>query len=147
MNYPTRIDDEAPIVVRKQQDIDAPLARVWALHTDPASYPRWQTSIVESTMEGAFAPGGSFTWTSYGFTVTSEIYSVENQKRTLWGGTGDGITGIHEWSFRAHGSGTRVTTAESWSGPAVESARDEMDAALDASLDAWLSKLKAAAEA
>jgi hypothetical protein len=38
-------------------------------------------------MDGAFQPGASFEWTSYGFTVVSTIYAVAERARVLWGGT------------------------------------------------------------
>jgi hypothetical protein len=50
-------------------------------------------------IDGAFQPGASFEWTSYGFTVVSTIYAVAERARVLWGGTADGIIGVHEWVF------------------------------------------------
>ncbi len=51
----------------------------------------WASVIDVSAAElhGDFAPGGSFTWTSFGFTVTSTLYAVE-EARTLWGGSAEG---------------------------------------------------------
>lgn len=146
MPYPTKIDETAPIVVRMERDMLATPAIIWALHAAPNAYPEWQHSIIESSLNGPFEPGTVFVWTSYGFTVTPEIYDIEEPTRTLWGGSADGITGIHEWQFLPLVNGTRVITAESWSGPAVAAAHDEMEAALIASLDAWLTNLAAAAE-
>jgi hypothetical protein len=74
-------------------DINAPLETVWRLHTDVSNWPAWQTDITAARLDGPFEPGSSFTWTSYGFTVTSAIYAVAERARTLWGGTAEGITG------------------------------------------------------
>ncbi|MCW2912621.1 MAG: Shy6-polyketide cyclase [Actinomycetia bacterium] len=92
-------------------------------------------------------PGASFTWTSFGFTVTSTFYDVTDHSRLLWGGTGEGITGVHEWLFSETSDGVHVVTNESFDGEPVEADRGGMQTLLDASLQSWLAHLKAAAEA
>ena len=114
------------------------MSRVWALHQDVGAWPAWQSDITAALLNGAFAPGGSFTWTSFGFTVTSTVYAVQDQSRVLWGGTGDGITGVHEWVFTATPAGTHVTTTESFAGAAVEADVAGMQQVLDGSLTSWL---------
>src|ERR687892_286248 len=99
MPNPSGIDTTAPVVVRHSVDVSAPIEVVWRLHTDVNRWPEWQTDITAAHAEGAFVPGNAFTWTSYGFTVTSTIYEVQEESRVLWGGTADGITGVHEWIF------------------------------------------------
>ena len=56
--------------------------------------PIWQTDITAAHIDGAFQPGASFEWTSYGFTVVSTIYAVAERARVLWGGTAGGITEV-----------------------------------------------------
>jgi hypothetical protein len=87
---------------------------------------------------GAFQPGTSFEWTSYGFTVISTIYAVAERARVLWGGTADGITGVHEWVFSRTPAGVHLTTEESFAGDPVQSDVTGMQSALDGSLVAWL---------
>ena len=65
--------------------------------------------------------------------------------RVLWGGTADGITGVHEWVFSRTPTGVHVTTEESFVGDPVQSDVTGMQSALDGSLVAWLRHLKAAA--
>jgi len=65
---------------------------------------------------------------------------------SLWGGPARGIVGLHAWTFVAVPGGVRVYTEESWSGPAVEADVTALQAALDASLVAWLRHLKSTAE-
>jgi hypothetical protein len=55
---------------------------------DPASNDPYPPDIPE--------PGTSFDWTSYGFRVRSTMYDVDAGSRVLWGGTAEGITGMHE---------------------------------------------------
>ena len=84
MTTPTGIDRDAPVIARHEIDIGAPLATVWRLQTDVNGWPAWQTDITAARLDGRFEPGASFTWTSYGFTVTSTIYAVAERARTLW---------------------------------------------------------------
>lgn len=146
MSTPTTIDAGAPVRARHEVDIDAPLEVVWGLHADVNNWTAWQTEITAAKLDGEFAPGSSFEWTSYGFTVVSTIYEVAEGARVLWGGTGDGITGVHEWLFSRTPAGVHVTTQESFAGRPVEADVTGMQGALDVSLAAWLGHLKAAAE-
>ena len=67
---------------------------VWQLHVDVNAWPSWQSEITAAQSEGPLAPGVSFDWTSYGFSVTSTVYDLVERARVLWGGTSDGITGV-----------------------------------------------------
>ena len=119
---------------------------VWQLHTDVDEWTTWQSDITAAHAEGPFEPGASFDWTSFGFGVRSTIYEVANRSRVLWGGTAEGITGVHEWLFNETSDGVRVTTNESFAGDPVADDSAAMQSMLDASLTSWLEHLKAAAE-
>ena len=142
MSAPTGIDRTAPVIVHHEIDISAPLETVWRLQTDVNNWPAWQTDITAAHLDGPFQPGNSFTWTSYGFTVTSTIYAVAERARTLWGGRAAGITGVHEWVFGETPAGVHVTTQESWAGQPVEADITRMRTILDTSLAAWLKNLR-----
>ena len=146
MSVPTSIDLSAPVIARHAIDIAAPLDVVWALHTDVNAWPRWQTDITTARLDGGFTVGASFTWTSFGFSVTSPIYHLADRAGVLWGGTADGITGIHEWLFSASPTGVRVATNESFAGAPIDADAAHMQELLDGSLESWLVHLKAAAE-
>jgi len=143
---PTTIDRTAPVLARHEIDIDAPTDRVWALHVDVNAWPHWQSDITAAQLDGAFEPGSSFTWTSFDFTVTSTIYALQEQTRVLWGGTGEGITGVHEWLFTTTSTGAHVVTTESFAGAPVQANIAGMRQVLDGSLISWLQHLKNAAE-
>jgi hypothetical protein len=102
--------------------------------------------MTAAQLDGPFQPGSSFKWTSYGFTVTSTIYAVAERARTLWGGTAEGITGTHEWTYSETPTGVHVTTRECFVGEPVEAGATGMQSALDKSLIDWLGHLKAVAE-
>ena len=84
------------------------------------NWPAWQTDITAARLDGPFEPGNSFTWTSYGFTVTSTIYAVADRARTLWGGAAHGIMDTHEWVYTQTLTVAHVGTHESFSGQPVQ---------------------------
>lgn len=146
MTTPTDIDRDAPVITHHEIDINAPLDTVWNLHTDVDAWPAWNLEVTAAKLDGAFAPGNSFTWTSYDLTVTSTIYIVEDHSRTLWGGAAQGIMGIHEWRFAPSPAGVQVITTESWAGDAAGADPTGMQSILDNTLTAWLTRLKQKAE-
>jgi uncharacterized membrane protein len=59
MAQPHDVDRAAPVLVHHEIDIEAPLERVWGLHTDVAGWREWQTEITDARIEGPFEPGAS----------------------------------------------------------------------------------------
>ena len=146
MTTPTGIDRDAPVIAHHEIDIASPMDTVWNLHTDVDAWPAWNTEATAAKLDGAFAQGNSFVWTSHDLTVTSTIYIVEDHSRTLWGGPAAGIAGVHEWVFSETLAGVHVTTQESWAGQQAEADITGMRTILDTHLAVWLKNLKAAAE-
>jgi hypothetical protein len=144
---PTDIDRGAPAVVRIERMMVAAPECLWQLQIGVADWPSWQRDIETATIEGPFAVGNPFTWTTAGLAqpIVSTIYSVEAKRSILWGGPSAGIAGIHRWSFEAVDAGTQVTTEESWAGAPVEANPTEARKMLEASLDRWLDFLASAA--
>ncbi|MFF5809249.1 MFS transporter [Streptomyces sp. NPDC012746] len=140
------IDETAPVIVRLNTVIDAPLAAVWGLHTDIAAWPTWNRDIDRTEVDGPLLPGNSFRWRTHGMDITSTVHELVLGKRIVWGGPAAGITGMHVWTFEPDGIRTTVRTEESWSGAPVEAAADDLGKALHDSLQSWLSHLKARAE-
>ena len=146
MSRPTEIDRNAPVVADHRITIRAPRAGAWKLLTEISEWPRWQTDIREAALEAPLAPGAAFRWTTFGMTITSTVYALEDGVRILWGGDAGGIVGIHEWTFTDVPEGVEVRTRESFGGPPVAADAPKMQALLDGSLVSWLQRLKAAAE-
>lgn len=146
MPVPTSIDLTAPVIARHAVEVAAPLDIVWALHTDVNAWPTWQTDITTARLDGGFTEGASFSWTTFGLRVTSTIYKLAHRAEVLWGGTAEGITGIHEWLFTASPTGVRVATNESFAGAPIAADATRMQELLDGSLQSWLAHLKVAAE-
>ena len=146
MATPKDVDRNAPVLADLAIDIDAPRDRVWKLHTDISAWPTWQPDITEAAAAEPLRPGASFSWSTYGMDITSTVYALDEGARILWGGTANGITGIHEWTFADSPSGVHVTTTESFAGEPVAADVASMQALLDQSLRSWLQQLKDAAE-
>ncbi|MER6389019.1 SRPBCC family protein [Streptomyces sp. NPDC059382] len=144
---PTAIDENAPAVVRLETTIEAPLATVWALHTDIAGWSDWHTGIDRVEFVGPLAAGTRFRWLTHGLDITSTVLDVTPGERIAWGGPAHGIDGVHVWTFHEGVEGVTVRTEESWAGAPVEARPAEMAAALRQSLEEWLHLLKTTAEA
>ncbi|MEU8239425.1 SRPBCC family protein [Actinoplanes missouriensis] len=140
------IDENAAIVTRHEFRIDAPIARVWALHTDVNRWTSWQSDIDTAYADGPLQRGSTFHWSTAGLQIASTVYAIDAPRRILWGGPAQGIVGIHEWIFAAVGDTTVVTTAESWDGRQVRADTENLRRALDASLISWLALLRDTAE-
>ncbi|MFD9520105.1 SRPBCC family protein [Streptomyces sp. NPDC059979] len=140
------IDETAPVIVRLSATIDAPLTTVWDLHTDVAAWPTWNPDIPQAELDGPLLPGNAFSWRTHGMNITSTVHELVPGERIVWGGTVQGIVGIHAWTFEQTGAGVVVHTEESWGGAPVEAAADELAEALHSSLESWLMSLKSRSE-
>ncbi len=140
------VDRGAPVIVTDEIVVDAPVAVVWALHTDVSAWTSWRSGIERAQLSGPFAVGSTFHWVGGGLEITSTIEEVRLQRRTVWGGPAAGIVGVHVWVFTPVGDRTRVATRESWAGPPVEADVAQAKGMLAEHLATWLSELKRAAE-
>ncbi|WP_371494033.1 SRPBCC family protein [Kitasatospora sp. NBC_00374] len=143
---PATIDEAAPVVVRLSTTVDAPLARVWALHTNVDAWPIWHPDVEKAELAGPLSPGSSFRWLTHGLDITSTVLELVPYRRIVWGGPAQGIDGIHVWTFEEVDGAVRVHTEESWSGAPVEDQAERLRAALHSSLERWLQYLGATAE-
>jgi len=99
--------------------VDAQRDGVWRLHTNVGAWPSWQKDITDAVLDQPLAVGASFNWSTYGMEITSTVYALDEGSCILWGGTSNGITGIHEWTFTDTPNGVQVTTTESFTGDPV----------------------------
>lgn len=143
------IDHRAPVITRDDIVIHAPLNRIWKIQTDVEAWPTWQPDVTEAVKltPGPLRAGSVFRWSVHGLSdINSTVKQVSPQRRIAWGGPAQGITAVHVWTFTPRRDGVHVHTEESWAGAPVEADVPALQAALDASLDAWLHNLKAEAE-
>lgn len=96
-------------------------------------------------------PGAVFRWRTAGPDIPSTVAQVDAPHRIVSGGSANGITSVHVWTFTGvetgRGPGTLVSTEESWDNEPVRAAPDALQSALDACLRAWLRALKSTTEA
>ncbi|MFI6929440.1 SRPBCC family protein [Streptomyces sp. NPDC050287] len=153
-------------LIRYQADvvIKAPLSTVWKLQTDVEGWPSWQPPVTTSERldHGPLRKGSRFRWTTPApatpttpattLDITSTVRRLQRHSCVLWSGpaVGEGLRideGVHLWTFKKVPGGVQVHTEETWTGAQVEADVPTATAALGAGLEAWLSDLKAAAEA
>ncbi|MFC4586212.1 SRPBCC family protein [Sphaerisporangium corydalis] len=75
----TGIDTSAPVVVRLDITIDAPVDRVWALHTDIAAWPTWQNEITAAKIDGPLTAGATFHWSTFGLDIASTVRLIDRR--------------------------------------------------------------------
>lgn len=142
------VDKSAPVISRAGVLIKAPQAKIWRLHTDIGEWATWIPEITPARKKtpGPLRPGSVFEWSPPNMKVTSTVETVRTGRCIAWGGPANGIDGVHLWTFKPVKGGVLVTTEESWSGAPVEADIPGSQAALDASLNDWLHRLKDTAE-
>lgn len=140
------VDRGAPVVVADEILVEAPVAVVWALHTDVSGWTSWRTDIDAAELSEPFAVGSTFHWSTGGLAIASTIKEVRSHRRTVWGGPAAGIVGVHVWAFTPEDKRTRVATVESWAGPTVEGDLTQANIMLAGHITTWLRDLKRAAE-
>ena len=138
------IDRLAPVIVRQEVTIDAPIELLWRLHTDVNRWTSWRSDIDSAHLPGEFIPGEAFHWATAGLEIDSSIQEVDPHRRTVWGGPAGGIVGIHVWSFTIVEGGVRIVTEESWSGEPIAADPARAQGMLDASIAVWLRDLERA---
>jgi hypothetical protein len=146
--HPAGIDLAAPVITREDILIHASPWKIWAIQTDIENWPSWQPEVnsAHRVDPGRLEAGSVFEWEVQGLRVTSTVEQVVPRRRLVWGGPGNGIVAVHVWTFTPVRDGVRVHTEESWAGAPVEADVPYAQAALDASLTAWLENLKRVSE-
>lgn len=140
------IDRTAPVVVRQEMLIDAPVELLWRLHTDVNRWTEWRSDVDSASLASAFAPGEVFHWRTGGLEVESTIEAVDPLRRTAWGGPAAGITGIHVWTFTPSSEGVHVVTEESWAGEPIEADVAKAQSMLETAISTWLHELRQATQ-
>ncbi len=141
-----KINQQAPLIAKKDIFIQAPPQAIWKIHTDINAWSQWQPGITLSKLEGAPIVGAVFQWKSGGITINSTVQVVEPNERIGWTGKATGTQAKHIWTLKPDKSGTLLTTEESMDGWLINVLKVVMPKFLDESLDIWLQSLKKQAE-
>jgi hypothetical protein len=140
------INATAPVITRDEIVIAAPIETIWGIQTDVPGWPAWQPDVDSAEADGPLAVGSVFRWSTAGLDITSTVTEVDAPRRIAWGGPAQGIVAVHVWTLTEQVDGVLVHTEESWEGEPVTAQTEQLQAALDASLRAWLENLKRTAE-
>jgi uncharacterized protein YndB with AHSA1/START domain len=140
------VNRSAPAFARREIFIETPPERVWTLISEIDRWSSWQPDISTARLIGPLAPGSTFRWKSAGTGIFSTIAEVDPPRRIAWTGRAMGAKAKHVWMLEPQGSGTVVTTQESFEGLVVWLLKKRMQRLLDESLSKWLARLKEAAE-
>jgi carbon monoxide dehydrogenase subunit G len=140
-----RLDREAPIVTARETLVDAPVAQVWKLISDPAGWPAFDPAVSDVHVEGPVSPDVEFTRRVGRTRIRAVFAVVEPEREITWVGRASGSKVVHRNLLRqAPGGGTTVVSEESMAGFLLTLFYDT--AKLDRVLDGWLGGLKAASE-
>jgi hypothetical protein len=127
--------------------------RVWAVFEDLPAWPKWNpvTPRTKWLTEGQWRRGARLAITlrlkNRRITVRPEVVAVEPNRSVTWVGHALGMSGRHSFTFETEDRGTRVTTAEVFTGPLLFLYRLVLPPArIRASFVQWLDALKAEAE-
>jgi hypothetical protein len=140
------VNERAPVIGRAAIFIEAPIAAVWRILSDIASWPDWNLSISKMSLDGPIRAGTTFRWTAASARIKSCLQEVDPPRRIAWTGATIGIRAVHIYDLEVEGAGTRVATRESFDGLVARLLRRTLQRSLDKDLAAGLAALKAEAE-
>ncbi len=141
-----KVDNNAPLVAKKEGLISAPIDLVWKIQSDINHWPSWQKEISYAKLLGKLATGTAFEWKAMGMNISSILEEVVDNKIIGWSGKSIGMTAVHIWKLEKQGNKTKVTTEESLSGWFPQLIKLFQPNFLDQSLSKALSTLKTEAE-
>lgn len=140
-----RIDDRAPIAVTHSVRMDAPVAVVWAVLSDPSGWAAVEPVIHDVRLAEPVAPDVEFRWKSGSASMRFRFAVVEPEREITWTGVSFGAKVVHRHLLDpVDGGTTRLTCEESMAGPLL--GLFFSSAKLRAHLDRWLTAVKPAAE-
>ncbi|HZS24771.1 MAG TPA: SRPBCC family protein [Gaiellaceae bacterium] len=111
-----RVDESAPVIVRRSATVAAPPAVVWALLAGIEDWPRWQHEVEYARLSGPLEPGTTFRWKAGRFGIRSRLEEVEPERSIGWSGGALGVHARHSYRLEPAEGGTLVSSEESWSG-------------------------------
>ena len=140
------VNDEAPVLVKAEIEIDADPETVWNIIADIESWPHWNPDVKSARLQGEFKPGTQFLWKAGPAKITSLIQDVDPPHTLAWTGKIMGINAIHVWDIQVVDDKTIVQTEESWDGLMSSAMHDQLEEMLEKSLYSALNNLKTECE-
>ena len=140
------VNDEAPVLVKAEIEINADPETVWNIIADIEAWPQWNSDVKSARLLGEFKPGTQFLWKAGPAKITSLLQEVDPPHTLAWTGKIMGINAIHVWDIRVADEKTMVKTEESWDGLMSPAMHDQLEEMLEKSLYSALENLKTECE-
>lgn len=136
-----KINDKAPMIVRREIVIDAPVEKVWEILADIGEWPEWYTGTAIRKRPKKFEANHYFYWKQGGVKIRSRLVKVEKPNILTWVGRVSWLKSIQVWQFQEVGpKKTKVKADESLEGAWIS--RFTTLEKLNKELNLWLNLLK-----
>lgn len=141
----------APLYARNELKIPASPATVWAWLTRAdlwsTYYPNVENVVFEIWPGPSLRAGSVFTWSTFGFRLTSTVHDFETERRLGWVARGEGVMAYHTWYLHPLDDGstllitdeTQISTLGIWATEAFTKGLVEQH-------DVWLAELSKKAQ-
>lgn len=143
---PMTINQDAPVVQKKDIIINATPEKVWQILTNIDNWGQWNQRIKQPKRQGPLEVGNTFTWKTNGSKIKSKIHSCSPNKVFGWQGKAFGVSAIHNWYLEPSGKGTKVSVEESMQGWIINLMKKKMNEKLEEDMLFWLAQLKQESE-
>jgi uncharacterized protein YndB with AHSA1/START domain len=140
------VSRNAPVVAKGEIEIGASPEAVWSALTDFERWPSWNPDVKSMSFGGEVGEGAVFRWRAGPGTITSTIRRVDPPRLIGWTGKTLGIEAVHVYRLEPRGSGTHVTSEESYEGLVARLFRRPISRMLKSALDKGLERLKTETE-
>ena len=151
IHWPEHYDPQrAPVHVRNEREIAAPIERVWAWLVRAEQWPSWYPNASGVRIENggtALALGTRFRWRTFGVAIKSEVRELEAPTRLAWDAQGLGVDAYHAWLLEPTPKGCRVLTEETQHGVVARLGARLMPRRMWEGHELWLARLAERAEA
>jgi uncharacterized protein YndB with AHSA1/START domain len=142
----TSIDTDAPIVLRGEIDVEAPIALVWEVLSAIDGWPSWNPDVKSAALEGDLVSGSVFLWRAGSSRITSVLQEVDPPQAIAWTGKTMGVRVVHVYSLEDRGASTHVNTEESVDGAPARIFRGRLARTMDRAVRGGLASLKSECE-
>lgn len=138
--------EKSPVFASGSIQVAASPEVVWDVVANVDQWPDWNPGVSDVSLNGAIAPGTTFSWKAGRSKITSKFEHVDRPRSVAWSGKTLGIPAKHVWEMQPADTGTLLRTQESWGGPLAGLLRRKLRSMLDEALQKGLQATKTEAE-
>jgi hypothetical protein len=110
----------APVHVRNEIEVGAPVDAVWAWLIRAQRWADWYVNASHVRFEQGSPPdlsaGARFTWKTFGVRLASTVLEFVPRERIAWDARGFGVDAYHAWVLTPTSRGVHVLTEETQHG-------------------------------